>query len=312
MTSVRWVTHPRHLPKAPAGRVVVVDVAFAAGKQYEQKTRPLIEKLGDRLIRWVDHHEHRQAWPTYKDDARFLLIPNKQAHACPELITPALVAEAEGDEGPPDVILAHCDFDGAVAATKWLLGGREPWPGADEDARAVDSPGRGHHLSDRGRRLALAMDEATAAYDREARKRLMTAIVEAMHTGDESIALAEEVDTLARRAEAAEGEAERLASENGSEEAAGVYVVRMDKHCDNRLRRSLLIAAEERAPIGALYEPDKENGHWVIAATFDERLDLEEVKGFEGGRSDYRFARASDGGRPQIDALGAYLASVPA
>ncbi len=309
MTTVRWVTHPRHLPKPPAGRVVVVDVAFAAGKQYDQKTRPLIEKLGERLLRWVDHHEHRHAWPAYADDPRFLLVPNKQAHACPELITPELVAAAEGDDGPPDVILAHCDFDGAVAATKWLLKGREPWPGADEDARAIDSPGRGHALSDHGRRLAWAMDEATAVYDREARKRLMTAIVQAMRTGDESIALAEEIDTLARDAEQAEHDADALASEQGKEEVAGVYVVRVDKHCDNRLRRNLLIAAEERAPIGALLEPDREHGHWVIAATFDERLDLEDVKGFEGGRSDYRFARASDDGRRQIDALGAYLAS---
>ena len=136
----------------------------------------------------------------------------------------------------------------------------------------------------------------------------MSAITQAIIDDDESIGLGEEIDTLAKSARGAEIEATALADAQGSEEAEGVYVVRVDKRCDNRQRRSLLIAAEERAPIGVLYEPDQEAGHWVIAATFDQRIDLEDVDGFEGGRSDYRFARASQGGREQIEALGRYLA----
>ena len=54
-----WATHPRHLPEAPPGKVVVVDVAFAAGRQYKSKTQPFLNALGDRLVRYVDHHEHR-------------------------------------------------------------------------------------------------------------------------------------------------------------------------------------------------------------------------------------------------------------
>ena len=49
-------------------------------------------------------------------------------------------------------------------------------------------------------------------------------------------------------------------------------------------------------------------GHWLYAATFDEALDLEEVDGFAGGRSDFRFARAHGGGGDLIDALEKYAA----
>src|SRR5207302_5493039 len=31
------------------------------------------------------------------------------------------------------------DLDGLYAAVKWVLGGNEPYPGADDDARAVDT-----------------------------------------------------------------------------------------------------------------------------------------------------------------------------
>jgi hypothetical protein len=41
--------------------------------------------------------------------------------------------------GPIDTIVAHFDLDGLYAAAKWILGGREPYPGADDDARAVDT-----------------------------------------------------------------------------------------------------------------------------------------------------------------------------
>lgn len=312
MIPIVWVTHPRHMPKAPKGRVVVVDVAFAAARQYKSKTLPFIEALGPRLVRWIDHHEHKEGWAPFLDDPRFILVPNRVAHACPELITPAVIEQASADVGAADVVVAHCDFDGLVAAVKWRVGGTEVWPGADEDARAVDSPGRGHALTSRGERLALAMDEATATYGREQRKDLMTRVADACTRGEEDLGLAEELDTLSSRAGNAEEEAERVAEARGELEAPGVYVVRVDHPPDNRMRRNLLLAAERRARIGAIYEPDKEGGHWLIAATFDEAVDLEQVEGFEGGRSDYRFARAHGKGEAQVRALGAYLQSLEA
>jgi hypothetical protein len=100
---------------------VVVDVAFAAAGQWRSKTRPFLEGLGDRLALFVDHHEHKEAWAHYADDPRFLLVPNKIAHACPELVTPELVSRA----GVVDVVVAHHDFDGLLSAVKFLRDGTE-------------------------------------------------------------------------------------------------------------------------------------------------------------------------------------------
>ena len=308
---VVWANHPRHLPPAPNGRVVVVDVAFAAGKQFHSKTKPFLDAIGDRLVAYVDHHEHRAGWPLFADNPRFVLVKNKDAHACPELITPERVAECESARGKPDAIVAHCDFDGAIAAVKWCLDGREPWPHADEDARAVDSPGRGHTLTSTGARIAWAMDEASSRFERDEQHRFMTAVVESIVSGESSLALDEEIDTLAASAQKAEIEALAIAKTHGSEEAPGVFVVRVESKVENRMRRNLLLAAEERGRIGALFEPDPTGGSWLTAATFDETLDLEEVAGFEGGRSDYRFARVEKGGREGVAALGRYLEAHP-
>ena len=295
-----WVTHPRHLPKPPAGRAVVVDVAFAAAAQWQTKTKPFIDGLGDRLAMYVDHHEHREAWPLYVGDPRFLLVQNRIAHACPELVTPELCARV----GPVDVVVAHHDFDGLLSAVKFIKGGKQPWPEADEDARAIDSPGRGHALSPLGARLALAMDQSAVVLDRgkalEFNTRLARGLVD-----DPSLqpALNDEVETLARGARAAQDEAGVIVDRCGLLEAPDVFVGRVPRKLDNRMRRTLLMLAEERAAIGALWEPDPQGGAWLTAATFNQRLDLEDVDGFEGGRSDYRFARAHGRGDDLVEAL---------
>ncbi|MCP4500610.1 MAG: hypothetical protein GY822_11680 [Deltaproteobacteria bacterium] len=310
MLPIFWVTHPRHMPKPQDKRAVVLDVAFAAGNQYRSKTRPFIDGLGENLVRWVDHHVHKEGWAEVNDDSRYLLVPNKIAHACPELITPELIAAAHDDVGKPQIIYAHCDFDGLLSAVKWRLGGKEAWPGADEDARAVDSPGRGHLLTKKGEHIAWAMDEASAIYDRKERLRFMSDTADAITKDEWSIAFEEETRSLAEAGENAEKEARAMALDCGKEEAKGLFVVRADEKLQNRQRRLMLIVGEEKASIGALYEPDPQGGAWVYAATFDQRLDLEEVKGFAGGRSDFRFARAKTGGGKELDALAAYLDSL--
>jgi hypothetical protein len=151
------------------------------------------------------------------------------------------------------------------------------------------------------------MDEASSRFERDEQHRFMTAVVESLVSGEASLALDDEIDALAKSARDAEEEAKRLAL-GGSEEAPGVFVIRVDTKQENRMRRNLLLAAEERGRIGALFEPDPAGGAWLTAATFDEGLDLEEVAGFEGGRSDYRFARVEKGGHEAVAALGAYLA----
>ena len=306
--NIVWATHPRHLPKPPEGRVAVVDVAFAAGKSIK-KTKSFINKLGDRLVSYVDHHEH-VLWSEYEEDERFLLVPNRIAHACPELITPEVVFAREGGI-PVDNIVAHADFDGLVAAAKWRAAGEELWPEADEDARAVDSPGRGHTLSPYGARYAHALEEASATGSRQDYCAFLSRVADAISYGENDSEFSKTLDDYAARAGDVAQRAKAFALENGREEAPGVFVVRLNKPVENRVRKHYLMAAETQCAIGALYEPDPQGGAWVTAATFRQDIDLAEIEGFEGGRSDYRFARAIGDGSENIARIGQYFESLP-
>src|SRR6266403_2191240 len=208
-----FVEQPGNLPAPPAeGRVAVVDVAFAGGENFEKSTLPFLEALGDRLAIWVDHHEHPLGWSRFRDDPRFVLVPNRIAHACPELVTPEVVRKA----GPVDVVVAHADLDGLLSAVKFLRGGNPPWPEADEDARAADSPGRGHASSPRARLLADALDHAAAELRTAQRESLRQQVVQAL--------------------------------------AGGVLVVRVQKALPRPVKKALLSRLEERAPIGVVIE----------------------------------------------------------
>lgn len=131
---------PRKLPKASKldGRVVVLDVAFAASISesisFDVVTQPFLTALGARLAAWVDHHDHERHRDFAGDD-RFVLATKADHGACPEMVTPELVARV----GPIDTIMCHVDLDGLYAAAKWMLAGQEPYRGADADAYAVDT-----------------------------------------------------------------------------------------------------------------------------------------------------------------------------
>jgi hypothetical protein len=130
---------PRKLPRAGdlRGRVVVLDVAFAsdaASGGFEKITLPFIEQLGSRLAGWVDHHDHVMH-ASYRKDPRFVLATKAEHGACPEMVTAAVIDRI----GHVDTIVCHTDFDGLCSAAKWLRGGAEPYPQADDDARAIDT-----------------------------------------------------------------------------------------------------------------------------------------------------------------------------
>jgi hypothetical protein len=132
---------PRRLPRAERlpGRVAVLDIAFASEsggkkKSFEHTTLPFIVALGDRLRAWVDHHDSTHH-ARFAGDGRFTLATKAAHGACPEMITAALVAAV----GPVDTIVCHDDFDGLASAAKWIRGGVEPYPGCDDDARAIDT-----------------------------------------------------------------------------------------------------------------------------------------------------------------------------
>ena len=293
---VLFVEHPATLPVPPEGRLAVVDVAFAAADKYELATLPFIESVGDRLAVWIDHHEHPVGWARFQGDPRFILVPNRDAHACPELVTAEVVQRA----GPVDVVLAHADMDGLLSAVKYLRGGSQPWPEADEDARAADSPGRGHAWSERGKLLALALDEASATLRSKPREELRQEIVAALVDRPQALppALEEKLRKLAADHAKTLEPVDGLAK-NAREEAAGVLVVRVDKDLGRSVKKALLSRLEEIALVGVVVE-----GKAVTAATYHADIDLSRVDELPAGRSDYRFAQATDGGRQIIARLG--------
>src|SRR4051812_46393000 len=243
-----FVEQPGNLPAPPAeGRVAVVDVAFAGGENFEKSTVPFLEALGDRLAIWIVHHEHPVGWSRFRDDPRFLLVPNRVAHACPELVPPEVVRRA----GPVGVVVAHADFDGLLSAVKFLRGGNPPWPEADEDARAADSPGRGHAWSARARLIADALDYAAAELRTAQRESLRQQIVQALADGELAPALQKRVEDLAREHQEALAPVDDLARA-AREEARGVLVARVQKALPRPVKKALLSRLEERAPIGVV------------------------------------------------------------
>ncbi|MGZ3473765.1 MAG: hypothetical protein ACXWUG_05170, partial [Polyangiales bacterium] len=198
---------PRKLPKASElpGRVVILDVAFAydtGGERdkFDKITKKLIDSIGPRLAAWVDHHDHARH-ADYAGDPRFVLSTKAEHGACPEMVTPELVKRI----GPVDTICCHTDFDGLCAAAKWMRGGLEPYPGADDDARAIDTRiGKPGPIGDR--------------FDRALRGRpydegLFGLIVRHLSTGLADHGLWAPIDEAASAYGAQEEEARRLARE---------------------------------------------------------------------------------------------------
>ena len=195
---------PRKLPKPGSlpGRVVVLDVAFAAnagGASFEKTTLPFIEGLGSRLAMWVDHHDHDRH-SDYADDPRFVLRTKAQHGACPEMVTPERVAAA----GPVDTICCHLDFDGLCSAAKWIRAGVEPYEGADDDARAIDT--RMGEPTERAR----VLDRALRGRPRD--EALRGLMVRYLADGATDASIYREFQLAAETLHAREREAKRLAA----------------------------------------------------------------------------------------------------
>ena len=260
---------PRKLPSARDlhGRVVVLDIAFAAegtGTSFDKVTKKLIDGLGTRLAMWVDHHDH-DFHARYADDPRFLLCTKAQHGACPEMIDEALVARA----GAIDTILCHGDFDGLASAAKWARGGSEPYPGADADARAIDT--RMGTPSPR----ALVIDRALRARPRDdAMKGL---IVRYFATGATDVALFRELEVTAEGARVLEDNAKDLARRFAIEGAVAVCDVRGNTLSYDKT--VLLLLGQERARVALVHDDTTV----TLAARFDSGLDLLALLDIQGG-----------------------------
>lgn len=300
---LRFVPKPQELPAVPeTGRLALIDLAFANGDAYDRVTRPFIEAAGDRIAVWVDHHDH-EAWRAYRDDPRFVLVPKTTARACPELIEPAVVEQA----GRVDHLWAHADFDGCVAAAKFLNGGHAPYPEADEDARWADAPGRGYTVSARGKRWALALDEASNQLSTQVYLNLMKELCRAMVDGREPAALTERLDRFNQALVHRQARLREEYLDDLTRPHPELLLLDLSKSIEKSEKKFLLREMEERARVAVVIE----KGHVTAATFFDDEeggLDLRRVPGLKGQRG-FAWGRTSLDDLvgtlgPQLDRLG--------
>ena len=268
----RCVT-PRSLPSVAQlpGRVVVLDIAFSnlrskKAKSYPTITHRFVDKLGARLAAWVDHHDTIYR-ADFSDDARFILATKAEHGACPEMITPALVEEV----GPVDTILCHNDFDGLASAAKWMLGGREPYPGCDQDAYAIDT------------RLGTPSEEATRI-DHALRARwrdteIRREIVQLLISGLQDKARWALIDEAALEFAASAAEAKRLAE--GYQIRDGIAYLRLEEGAERCPydKTELLLEGQRHAVVAVVSRGDTV----TFAARFDSGINFVDLLGLSGG-----------------------------
>jgi hypothetical protein len=263
---------PRKLPKAATleGGVVVVDIAFASEsggrrKGFERTTKRFIDALDERLVAWVDHHDSEHH-AHYADDPRFVLATKRQHGACPEMITPQLVARF----ARPDTLVCHTDFDGLASAAKWILGGTSPYPACDADARAIDTriglPGPTGERFDRAIRARPRSQPLLAA--------VLGQLVGGMTDAEAWRLIDEAGDELRPREDRARSLADGFAPLCG--DAVWVDASKADGGYDKTL---LLLLGQQRATIALVLDGDTA----TFAAPFDSGVNFLERFGLSGG-----------------------------
>ena len=265
-----WFASPRVLPRADKlhGRVVVLDIAFAAtvgtSVSFDMVTKPFLVGLGDRLAAWVDHHDHERH-AQFAGDPRFVLSTKAEHGACPEMVTPELVRQT----GPVDCICTHVDLDGLYAAAKWILGGTEPYPGADDDARAVDTrvgtPGP----------IAMRIDRALRAKfrDDQLKRAVVTFLVDGRKAGVQDDVIREAAAEFERR----DARTQELASRYTIR--GRVAVVDTEGAAGKFDKTDLLLAGQAKAQVSIV----RDSGMLTIAAPFDSGWDFVSMFEIGGG-----------------------------
>jgi hypothetical protein len=266
---------PRKLPKARDlnGRVVVLDLAFAseAGGGFDKLTKPLIDGLGARLAAWVDHHDHI-LHAEYKKDPRFILATKAEHGACPEMITPEIVTRA----GEVGTVVCHNDFDGLCSAAKWIRGGVEPYPGADDDARAVDT--RIGTPSPTAVRIDRALRALRGGFA------LSGLIVRHLSDGLSDASLWQPIDEAGAQMIAVEAETRKIAEKYRvlAAKSPGIssvaFVDASDFH-GKYDKTQLLLIGQERATVALLLDRDTLS----LAAGFESGLNFLVLLGLSGG-----------------------------
>ena len=258
---------PRTLPPADklAGRVAVLDVAFASdvgGVSFDKTTLPFIKGLGSRLAAWVDHHDHERH-RDYAGDPRFVLSTKAEHGACPEMVTPEVVRAA----GPVDTVAMHLDLDGLYSGAKWVLGGVEPYEGADADARAVDTR-RGEPGP-----IATRIDRALRARFRD--ETLKNQVMQYLVARTKAPVLWEEIEAAAREIDTRLDESRRLA-QRYRVDGGIAYVEAGGRPYD---KTELLLLGQEKAPVAVV----RDSGSLTVAADFESGFDFVKLFALGGG-----------------------------
>ena len=265
-----WFASPRALPRADKlqGRVVVLDIAFAAtvgtSVSFDLVTKPFLDGLGARLAAWVDHHDHERH-ADFAGDPRFVLATKAEHGACPEMVTPELVRQT----GPIDCICTHVDLDGLYAAAKWILEGNEPYAGADDDARAVDTrigtPGAIGTRIDRALRARFRDDQLKRA--------VVLWLVGGMTPGTHDDVIREAAAEFERREARTQDVARRYAIRG---RVALVDTTGASGQFD---KTELLLVGQTRAPVAIV----RDSGTLTIAAAFGSGWDFVTMFQLGGG-----------------------------
>jgi hypothetical protein len=183
------------------------------------------------------------------------------------MITPALVERV----GPVDTVLCHTDFDGLASAAKWIRGGTEPYPGCDDDARAIDT------RIGRPSRIAERMDRALRARPRDAG--LFGVIVRLLATGLEDPGLWEPIDRAAEELGPVE-QATRRAAKDFVRVPPGVAFVDLERANYGKVDKTLLLLlGQEREPVSVVVD----RNNVAVAAAFDSGLNFLALFGMSGG-----------------------------
>jgi hypothetical protein len=261
------------------GRVVVLDVAFASEASsggFEKITKPFIDQLGPRLVGWVDHHDHVMH-AAYREDRRFVLATKAEHGACPEMVTAPIIERI----GPVDTIVCHTDFDGLCSAAKWLRRGIEPYPGADDDARAIDTrtsiPGP----------IGQRFDRALRARPRDTA--LFGLVVRHLASGLADASLWQAIDQAAAELGPIEEQTRRIAvgyrsadlTPGGRLPSAIRSLVLVDATAQHGKydKTLLLLLGQERAGVSMVVDMDT----LTLAARFDSGVNFLDLLGLSGG-----------------------------
>ena len=266
-----WFASPRVLPRAEklTGRVVVLDIAFAAtvgtSVSFDLVTKPFLVGLGDRLAAWVDHHDHEKH-ADFAGDSRFVLSTKAEHGACPEMVTEELVRQT----GPIDCVCTHVDLDGIYAAAKWILGGKQPYAGSDDDARAVDTrigtPGP----------IAMRIDRALRAKfrDDQLKRSVVQFLVGGMHKGTAHDQVIAEAAVEFERRDAKTQELAKHFTLRGR-----VAVVDAAGKAGQFDKTDLLLIGQTKAPVAIV----RDSGMVTIAAAFGSGWDFVAMFALGGG-----------------------------